>query len=178
VTAGAHLQQVGENWVAEERAGAVQPDATQRELYDGGMTVRREVLSDEHVDRANANTTEFTAEFQNMITRIAWGGIWTRPGLSRQMRSVAVLTAMIAHGHWDEFAMHVRAALRNGLTRDEIKEVILQSAIYCGVPSANTAFKVAQKTLDEVDATAQTDGASGTPTDNTGTDSTKDLNHD
>jgi 4-carboxymuconolactone decarboxylase len=144
-------QQVGENWFPQEQTGAVQPDATQRELYDGGMTVRREVLSDEHVDRANANTTEFTAEFQNMITRIAWGGIWTRPGLSRQMRSVAVLTAMIAHGHWDEFAMHVRAALRNGLTRDEIKEVILQSAIYCGVPSANTAFKVAQKTLDEIE---------------------------
>lgn len=144
-------QQVGENWFPQEQAGAVQPDATQRELYDGGMAVRREVLSDEHVDRANANTTEFTAEFQNMITRIAWGGIWTRPGLSRQMRSVAVLTAMIAHGHWDEFAMHVRAALRNGLTRDEIKEVILQSAIYCGVPSANTAFKVAQKTLDEIE---------------------------
>lgn len=154
------FQQVGENWVPQEQAGAVQPDATQRELYDGGLAVRREVLSDEHVDRANANTTEFTAEFQNMITRIAWGGIWTRPGLSRQMRSVAVLTAMIAHGHWDEFAMHVRAALRNGLTRDEIKEVILQSAIYCGVPSANTAFKVAQKTLDTIDdAGADADAA-------------------
>ncbi|KHL01510.1 4-carboxymuconolactone decarboxylase [Sinomonas humi] len=143
---------MGENWKDDARAGAVQPDATQRALYDGGMEVRREVLGAAHVDRANANTDEFTAEFQNMITRIAWGGIWTRPGLSRQMRSVAVLTAMIAHGHWDEFAMHVRAALRNGLTRDEIKEVILQSAIYCGVPSANTAFKVAQKTLADVDA--------------------------
>ncbi|WP_212745966.1 4-carboxymuconolactone decarboxylase [Sinomonas susongensis] len=145
-------QQVGENWAHDERAGAVQPDTTQRELYDGGMEVRREVLGAAHVDRANANSDEFTAEFQNMITRIAWGGIWTRPGLTRQMRSVAVLTAMIAHGHWDEFAMHVRAALRNGLTRDEIKEVILQSAIYCGVPSANTAFKVAQRTLAEADA--------------------------
>ncbi|NUP73261.1 MAG: 4-carboxymuconolactone decarboxylase [Sinomonas sp.] len=145
-------QLAGENWKDDARAGAVQPDATQRDVYDGGMEVRRAVLSDEHVDRANENTDEFTAEFQNMITRIAWGGIWTRPGLSRQMRSVAVLTAMIAHGHWDEFAMHVRAALRNGLTRDEIKEVILQSAIYCGVPSANTAFKVAQTTLADIDA--------------------------
>ena len=152
------FQQAGENWTDDPRAGAVQPDATQRDLYDGGMAVRREVLSDEHVDRANANTTEFTAEFQNMITRIAWGGIWTRPGLTRQMRSVAVLTAMIAHGHWEEFAMHVRAALRNGLTRDEIKEVILQSAIYCGVPSANTAFKVAQQTLAQIDESTTADG--------------------
>lgn len=135
-----------------ERHGVVQPGATSQEIYDGGMAVRREVLGDAHVDRANANKDEFTDDFQDMITRIAWGGIWTRPGLSRQMRSVAVLTAMIAHGHWDEFAMHVRAALRNGLTRDEIKEVILQSAIYCGVPSANTAFKVAQKTLADIDA--------------------------
>ena len=146
-------QLVGENWKDDARAGAIQPDATEREVYDGGMAVRREVLGDAHVDRANENTDDFTAEFQNMITRIAWAGIWTRPGLTRQMRSVAVLTAMIAHGHWDEFAMHVRAALRNGLTRDEIKEVILQSAIYCGVPSANTAFKVAQKTLADIDAT-------------------------
>ncbi|GAB4098549.1 4-carboxymuconolactone decarboxylase [Sinomonas halotolerans] len=159
------FQQAGANWVDEPRAGAVQPDATQRELYDGGMAVRREVLSDEHVDRANANTTEFTAEFQNMITRIAWGSIWTRPGLSRQMRSVAVLTAMIAHGHWDEFAMHVRAALRNGLTRDEIKEVILQSAIYCGVPSANTAFKVAQETLAQIDADTDEDADTDTDAD-------------
>ena len=150
-------QLVGENWKDDARAGAVQPGATQRDLYDGGMEVRREVLGDAHVDRANENTDEFTSEFQNMITRIAWGGIWTRPGLTRQMRSVAVLTAMIAHGHWDEFAMHVRAALRNGLTRDEIKEVILQSAIYCGVPSANTAFKVAQKTLAGIDADSATD---------------------
>ena len=82
-----------------------------------------------------------------MITRIAWGGIWTRPGLSRQMRSVAVLTAMIAHGHWDEFAMHVRAALRNGLTPDEIREVLLHTAIYAGVPAANAAFAVAQRVL-------------------------------
>ena len=147
-------EEARQNWPENPRAGAVQPDATQRELYDAGMAVRREVLSDQHVDRATADATEFTADFQDMITRIAWGGIWTRPGLSRRMRSVAVLTAMIAQGHWDEFAMHVRAALRNGLTRDELKEVILQSAIYCGVPSANTAFKVAQQTLDAVDSAA------------------------
>lgn len=147
-----HFAGAAANAPHDPRAGVVQPGATQREVYDGGMVVRREVLGDAHVDRANAGIDEFTSEFQNMITRIAWGGIWTRPGLSRQMRSVAVLTAMIAHGHWDEFAMHVRAALRNGLTRDEIKEVILQSAIYCGVPSANTAFKVAQKTLADIDA--------------------------
>lgn len=117
--------------------------------YDDGMTVRREVLGDAHVDRATAAATEFTGEFQHFITEYAWGTIWTRPGLDRRSRSMITLTALIARGHHDEFAMHVRAALRNGLTRDEIKEVILQSAIYCGVPDANTAFRIASGVLAE-----------------------------
>ncbi|WP_366914111.1 4-carboxymuconolactone decarboxylase [Nocardioides sp.] len=118
--------------------------------YAAGMTVRRAVLGDAHVDRATANITEFTAEFQEMITRYAWGTIWTRPGLSRRERSIAVLTALIARGHHDELAMHVRAAITNGLTPDDIKEVVLQSAIYCGVPDANTAFRIAQETLRDL----------------------------
>ena len=120
------------------------------ERFDRGMVVRREVLSDAHVDRANAASTDFTADFQDFITRTAWGDIWSRPGLDRRSRSIAVLTAMIALGHHDEFAMHVRAARRNGLTVDEIKEVILQAGVYCGVPSANTAFKLAQRVLEEL----------------------------
>src|SRR5699024_4310776 len=120
---------------------------------DQGMIVRREVLSDEHVDRANANITEFTSDFQDFITRTAWGDIWSRPGLDRRSRSVAVLTAMMALGHHEEFQMHVRAALRNGLTVEEIKEVILQAGLYCGVPVANTAFQLAQETLEQVDET-------------------------
>ena len=134
-----------------DRHGAVRPDATSREIYDGGMAVRREVLGDAHVDRANANKDDFTEDFQDMITRIAWGGIWTRPGLSRQMRSAVTITAMVAHGHWEELAMHLRAALTNGLTRDEIKEILLQTAIYCGVPAANTAFKTAQQVFQSLD---------------------------
>jgi 3-oxoadipate enol-lactonase/4-carboxymuconolactone decarboxylase len=117
-----------------------------------GMTVRRAVLGDEHVDRAIANTTDFTADFQDFITRYAWGEIWTRPGLDRRTRSCVTLTALVAGGHLDELAMHVRAALRNGLTPDEIKEVLLQTAVYCGVPAANAAFAVAQRVLDEADA--------------------------
>ena len=117
--------------------------------YDAGMTVRREVLGDEHVDRAVANTTDLTRDFQDLITRYAWGEIWTRPGLDRRTRSAITLTALIAQGHFDELRMHVRAALRNGLTPDEIKEVLLQSAIYCGVPAANRAFAVAQEVLEE-----------------------------
>lgn len=135
-----------------ERNGAVQPGATSQDIYDAGMVVRREVLGDAHVDRANAGKDDFTGDFQDMITRIAWGGIWTRPGLDRRMRSAVTITAMIAHGHWDELAMHIRSALTNGLSRDEIKEILLQSAIYCGVPSANTAFKTAQQVFAEVDA--------------------------
>ena len=109
---------------------------------------RREVLGDDHVDRAEARTTAFTAEFQDLLTRYAWGEIWTRPGLDRRMRSAITLTALVAQGHWDELALHVRAAVRNGLTHDEIKEVLLQSAIYCGVPAANHAFAVAQRELE------------------------------
>jgi len=116
-----------------------------------GMKVRRAVLGDEHVDRAVANTTPFTADFQDFIARYAWGGIWTRPGLDRRSRSVITLTALIAHGHHAELAMHLRGALNNGLTRDEIKEVLLQSAIYCGVPAANSAFAVAQRVFAELD---------------------------
>jgi 3-oxoadipate enol-lactonase/4-carboxymuconolactone decarboxylase len=107
-----------------------------------GMEVRREVLGHEHVDRAVERTSELTRDFQELITRYAWGEIWTRPGLDRRMRSAITLTALIARGHDEELAMHVRAALRNGLTPDEIKEVLLQSAIYCGVPAANTAFAI------------------------------------
>jgi 4-carboxymuconolactone decarboxylase len=117
--------------------------------FDEGMKVRREVLGDEHVDRATARTTEFTADFQDLITRYAWGEIWTRPGLDRQTRSCITLTALTALNHHDELGMHVRAALRNGLTPEEIKEVLLQAAIYCGVPAANAAFAIAQKVLDE-----------------------------
>jgi len=117
--------------------------------YVAGMVVRREVLGDAHVDRATAGATDFTREFQELITEYAWGGIWTRPGLDRRSRSMITLTALIARGHHEELAMHVRAARTNGLTVDEIKEVILQSAIYCGVPDANTAFRIAQGVLDE-----------------------------
>ena len=118
---------------------------TDQQRYEQGMSVRREVLSDEHVDRAIANTTELTADFQDFITRVAWGDIWSRPGLDRRSRSVAVITALIALGHHEELAMHLRAALRNGLTVDEIREVILQAGLYCGVPAANTAFRIASE---------------------------------
>ena len=117
--------------------------------YDEGMQARREVLGDEHVDAAVERTSEFTAEFQDLITRYAWGEIWTRPGLDRRMRSAITLTALIALGHFDELRMHVRAALRNGLEADEVKEILLQSAIYCGVPAANHAFAVAQEVLED-----------------------------
>ena len=117
--------------------------------YDDGMKVRREVLGDAHVDAAIEKTTEFTADFQDLITRYAWGEIWARPGLDRKTRSAITLTALVALNHHEELAMHVRAALRNGLTPDEIKEVLLQTAIYCGVPAANRAFAVAQAVLDE-----------------------------
>jgi 3-oxoadipate enol-lactonase / 4-carboxymuconolactone decarboxylase len=117
-------------------------------VFDAGMAVRRQVLGDTHVDRAVASTTEFTAEFQDLITRYAWGTIWTRPGLDRRSRSIVTLTALVARGHHDELAMHLRAARRNGLTDDEIKEVLLQTAIYCGVPDANTAFRIASEVVD------------------------------
>jgi 4-carboxymuconolactone decarboxylase len=119
--------------------------------YDRGMRVRREVLGDEHVDAAVDRTTGFTADFQDLITRYAWGEIWTRPGLDRRTRSCITLTVLVALGRFEELEMHVRAALRNGLTAEEIKEVLLHSAIYCGVPAANAAFAVAQRTLAEHD---------------------------
>jgi 3-oxoadipate enol-lactonase/4-carboxymuconolactone decarboxylase len=120
--------------------------------HNAGMTVRRAVLGDAHVDRAIARTTAFTSVFQDFITRYAWGEVWTRPGLSRRTRSCITLTALVAHGHHEELAMHVRAALRNGLTPDEIQEVLLQSAIYCGVPAANAAFAIANRILEEEQA--------------------------
>ena len=118
--------------------------------YGRGMATRREVLGDEHVDGAIERTTEFTADFQDLITRYAWGEIWSRPGLDRRTRSCITLAALVALGREEELAMHVRSALRIGLTADEIKEVLLHSAIYCGVPAANGAFAVAQKVLDEL----------------------------
>ena len=116
---------------------------------DLGMKVRREVLGDEHVDRAIGRTTEFTSDFQDFITRYAWGEVWARPGLDRRTRSCITLTALVALGRLDELEMHVRAALRNGLTPEEIGEVFLQSAVYCGVPAANSAFAVASRVLSE-----------------------------
>ena len=122
--------------------------------YTAGIAVRRQVLGDAHVDRAAAKTTSFTQPFQDLITRYAWGEIWTRPGLDRRTRSCITLTALVAGGHLEELAMHVRAARTNGLTPDEIGEVLLQTAIYCGVPAANAAFAVAQRVLDDMAAAA------------------------
>ena len=117
--------------------------------YDRGMRIRREVLGDEYVDAAVGRTTEFSADFQDFITRYAWGEIWARPGLDRRTRSCITLTALVALGRLDELEMHVRAAVRNGLTESEIGEVFLQSAVYCGAPAANSAFAVAQRVLSE-----------------------------
>ena len=119
------------------------------EQHACGMDVRRAVLGDAHVDRAVERTTPFTEAFQDLITRYAWGDVWARPGLDRRTRSAITLTALVALGREDELAMHVRAALRNGLTPDEIGEVLLQCAVYCGVPAANGAFAIAQGVLDE-----------------------------
>lgn len=117
--------------------------------YDAGMAVRREVLGDEHVDRATAGITDVTRDFQEFITAYAWGGIWTRPGLDRRSRSIVTLTALVAGRHFEELEFHLRAALRNGLTREEVVEVLLQTAVYCGVPAANSAFAVARQVLAE-----------------------------
>jgi 4-carboxymuconolactone decarboxylase len=119
------------------------------DAYERGMKVRRDVLGDAYVDRANAAINDFNRDFQDLITRYAWGEIWSRPGLDRKTRSCMALTVMMALGHWEEFRMHVRAALANGLTETEIKEVLLQAAIYCGVPVANHAFKEAAAVLAE-----------------------------
>ena len=117
--------------------------------HDDGMKVRREVLGDEHVDRAVANTTDFTRDFQDFITRYAWGSVWTREGLDRRSRSCVTLAVLTALGRENELAMHVRAARRNGLSAEEIGEVLLHTAVYAGVPAANAAFAIAQRVLDE-----------------------------
>ena len=119
-----------------------------------GLDVRREVLGDEHVDRSFANATDLTRDFQEFITTYAWGGVWTRPGLDRRSRSMVTLTALVGGGHHEELALHLRGARRNGLTWEEIKEVLLQTAVYCGVPAANTAFRIAQQVRDEEDSQA------------------------
>ena len=122
------------------------------ERAEQGMSVRREVLGDEHVDRAVAGTTGFTAPFQDLITRYAWGDIWSRPGLSRAERSIVTLTVLAALQHEGELGMHVKAALRSGLTPEQIQEVLLQVALYAGVPVGNRAFAVAQRALEEAAA--------------------------
>jgi 3-oxoadipate enol-lactonase/4-carboxymuconolactone decarboxylase len=134
--------------VAHLIAGHSRPDPSRRPR-DAGMRVRRAVLGDPYVDRANAAVTDLTADFQDFITRYAWGEIWNRPGLDRRSRSMVTVTALVAGGHHEELALHLRGARNNGLTDDEIKEVLLQTAIYCGVPSANTAFRIAAKVLGE-----------------------------
>lgn len=144
---------------ASHLAPAERPEAVLAALrghFDGyakrGMEVRRQVLGDTHVDRAQSRQTPFTARFQDFISRYAWGEIWTDPTLSRRERSMITLTALIAHGHYDELAMHIRAARRNGLTSEDIGAVLLQTAVYCGVPAANSAFATAQRVLAEEDA--------------------------
>ncbi|MCR5891190.1 MULTISPECIES: 4-carboxymuconolactone decarboxylase [Burkholderia] len=125
-----------------------------QERYEAGMTVRRAVLGDAHVNRSIENRTEVTDEFQNLITRYAWGEIWTRDGLPRHTRSLLTIAMMVALNRGEELALHLRAARNNGVTRDEIKEVLLQTAIYCGVPAANSAFHLADKIFKEQDAAA------------------------
>ena len=124
----------------------------EKERYEAGMQVRRAVLGDAHVDRAQANRTPFTGDFQDLITRYAWGEIWTRPGLPRHTRSLMTICMMIALNREEELKLHLRAASNSGLTRDEIREALLQAAIYCGVPAANSAFALAQKVFAEMDA--------------------------
>jgi len=123
------------------------------DTYAKGMEVRRVVLGDAHVDRAIERTTSFTEGFQDLITRYAWGEVWSRPGLDRRARSMITLTALVATGREHELEMHVRAALRNGLTPDEIGEVLLHCAVYCGVPAANGAFAIAQRVIDDGEET-------------------------
>ena len=135
----------------------VHSHATVADVLAAGRAVRREVLGDAHVDRAEDSTTDLTRDFQELITQYAWGSIWTRPGLDRRSRSLITLTALVARGHHEELALHLRAARTNGLTNDEIKELLLQTAIYCGVPDANTAFRIAHVVLAELDAPATED---------------------
>jgi len=124
----------------------------ERERYDKGIAVRREVLGNAHVDRTLKNKTAFNGEFQDLITRYAWGEIWTRPGLPRHTRSLATLAMLVALNRADELRLHLRASVNNGVTRDEIKELLMQCAIYCGVPAANSAFHLAQEVFAEMDA--------------------------
>ncbi|MEQ9334152.1 4-carboxymuconolactone decarboxylase [Thalassobaculum sp.] len=122
------------------------------ERYDAGMAVRRSVLGDAHVDRAEARKTEFDADFQRFITEGAWGSVWTRPGLPRPTRSLLTLVILASLGHWEEFAMHIRAARNTGATRDEIKEALFHVAVYAGVPAANRAYGLAKGVYQELDA--------------------------
>ncbi|MGP3982214.1 bifunctional 3-oxoadipate enol-lactonase/4-carboxymuconolactone decarboxylase PcaDC [Streptomyces sp. KR80] len=135
--------------IAELTGGEAPPEvpAGRPDPYDTGMKVRRDVLGDAHVDRIAAGADDFTRDFEDLLTRYAWGEVWSRPGIDRRTRSVITLTALVAGGHHDELAFHTRAALRNGLTPAEIKEVLLQTAVYCGVSAANSAFRVAQKVI-------------------------------
>jgi 3-oxoadipate enol-lactonase / 4-carboxymuconolactone decarboxylase len=127
-----------------------------RKSYDRGLATRRKVLGDAWVDRAIATTTPFNADFQEMITRYAWDGIWNRKGLSRKVRRLLVLAMTLALGRWEEYRLHVRAALSSGdLTQDDLKEVLLQSGIYCGIPAANTGFKEAREVIAELTAAAK-----------------------
>jgi 4-carboxymuconolactone decarboxylase len=122
-----------------------------RERYEKGMSVRRAVLGDTHVDRSLKNRNDFNQDFQDLITRYAWGEVWTRPGLPGHTRSLLTLAMMVALNRTDELRLHLRAAFNNGVTRDEIKEALLQTAIYCGVPAANSAFHVAEEVFSEMD---------------------------
>jgi 4-carboxymuconolactone decarboxylase len=124
-------------------------DPVRDPVHEAGMAVRREVLGDAHVDRAIARTTPFSAPFQDYITRSAWGGVWARDGLDRRTRSAITLALLTALGNEGELAMHVRAALRHGLSQEEIAEVLLHTAVYAGVPRANAAFAIAQAALED-----------------------------
>jgi len=124
----------------------------ERERYEKGLSVRRAVLGDAHVDRSLKSRTEFNQEFQDLITRYAWGEIWSRPGLPRKTRSLLTVAMLVALNRPDEFRLHLRAALHNGVTKEEIKEALLQAAIYCGVPAANSAFHAAQEVFLETKA--------------------------
>jgi 4-carboxymuconolactone decarboxylase len=127
----------------------------EQERYDKGMQVRRAVLGDAHVDRSLAKRNEFNEEFQALITRYAWGEIWTRPGLTRHTRSLLTIALMVALNRSDEFRLHVRAAFNNGVTRDEIREVLLHCAIYAGVPAANSAFHMAEEVFAQMESAAR-----------------------
>ncbi len=126
----------------------------EQQRHAAGMVVRRAVLGEAHVDRSQANLTPLNDEFQDLITRYAWGEIWTRPGLTRHSRSILTIGMMVALNRSEELKLHLRAAANNGLSRDEIKEVLLQTAIYCGVPAANSAFHMAEEVFRQMDAEA------------------------